>query len=216
MSLAFWRVQENPAPNRPTHPQTVPMSRERMLVVACFPQGLFLRYRMRWVGKCQFSEPAPNTKIVPSATVTSDTTKPMSDHDLIPDGPRSLTKALIRAPHTLYNPRHVHPGPQRDRTPRARGTRRRFQSRIDAEDRIEPNDWMPAAYRRTLIRQISQHAHSRNRRHAARGQLDPRRLTAWPRPTDRSVLNSIARRWPTGRAAPPSRCVSCTNSCSKS
>ncbi|WP_158745952.1 1,2-phenylacetyl-CoA epoxidase subunit PaaA [Acidisphaera sp. L21] len=36
----------------------------------------------------------------------------------------------------------------------------RFQSRIDADDRIEPNDWMPAAYRRTLTRQISQHAHS--------------------------------------------------------
>src|SRR6185437_8425096 len=36
----------------------------------------------------------------------------------------------------------------------------RFQARIDAEDRIEPNDWMPDAYRRTLIRQISQHAHS--------------------------------------------------------
>jgi ring-1,2-phenylacetyl-CoA epoxidase subunit PaaA len=36
----------------------------------------------------------------------------------------------------------------------------RFQTRIDAEDRIEPNDRMPAAYRRTLIRQISQHAHS--------------------------------------------------------
>ena len=36
----------------------------------------------------------------------------------------------------------------------------RFQARIDAEDRIEPNDWMPAAYRRTLVRQISQHAHS--------------------------------------------------------
>ena len=35
-----------------------------------------------------------------------------------------------------------------------------FQARIDAEDRIEPNDWMPAAYRRTLVRQISQHAHS--------------------------------------------------------
>src|SRR5205814_3978260 len=35
-----------------------------------------------------------------------------------------------------------------------------FQARIDAEDRIEPNDWMPAAYRRTLTRQISQHAHS--------------------------------------------------------
>src|SRR6266550_1505678 len=35
-----------------------------------------------------------------------------------------------------------------------------FQARIDAEDRIEPNDWMPAAYRKTLMRQISQHAHS--------------------------------------------------------
>jgi ring-1,2-phenylacetyl-CoA epoxidase subunit PaaA len=35
-----------------------------------------------------------------------------------------------------------------------------FQARIDADDRIEPNDWMPAAYRRTLTRQISQHAHS--------------------------------------------------------
>ena len=36
----------------------------------------------------------------------------------------------------------------------------RFQARIDAEERIEPMDWMPAAYRQTLIRQISQHAHS--------------------------------------------------------
>jgi ring-1,2-phenylacetyl-CoA epoxidase subunit PaaA len=35
-----------------------------------------------------------------------------------------------------------------------------FQARIDAEERIEPNDWMPAAYRKTLVRQISQHAHS--------------------------------------------------------
>jgi ring-1,2-phenylacetyl-CoA epoxidase subunit PaaA len=37
---------------------------------------------------------------------------------------------------------------------------RRFQARIDADEKIEPNDWMPEAYRRTLIRQISQHAHS--------------------------------------------------------
>ena len=36
----------------------------------------------------------------------------------------------------------------------------RFQARIDAEDKIEPNDWMPEGYRRTLTRQISQHAHS--------------------------------------------------------
>ena len=35
-----------------------------------------------------------------------------------------------------------------------------FQARIDAEEKVEPNDWMPDQYRRTLIRQISQHAHS--------------------------------------------------------
>ncbi len=35
-----------------------------------------------------------------------------------------------------------------------------FQQRIDAEEKIEPRDWMPETYRKTLIRQISQHAHS--------------------------------------------------------
>ena len=35
-----------------------------------------------------------------------------------------------------------------------------FQQRVDAEEKIEAKDWMPEAYRRTLIRQISQHAHS--------------------------------------------------------
>ena len=35
-----------------------------------------------------------------------------------------------------------------------------FQTRIDAGDKIEPKDWMPAGYRKTLIRQIGQHAHS--------------------------------------------------------
>lgn len=36
----------------------------------------------------------------------------------------------------------------------------KFQAKIDAEVKIEPKDWMPEAYRKTLIRQISQHAHS--------------------------------------------------------
>ncbi|MEM1322495.1 MAG: 1,2-phenylacetyl-CoA epoxidase subunit PaaA [Bacteroidota bacterium] len=36
----------------------------------------------------------------------------------------------------------------------------KFQATIDAEVKIEPKDWMPDAYRKTLIRQISQHAHS--------------------------------------------------------
>ena len=37
---------------------------------------------------------------------------------------------------------------------------RAFQDRIDADIKIEPKDWMPEGYRKTLIRQISQHAHS--------------------------------------------------------
>jgi len=35
-----------------------------------------------------------------------------------------------------------------------------FQDKIDNDTRIEPKDWMPDKYRQTLIRQISQHAHS--------------------------------------------------------
>jgi ring-1,2-phenylacetyl-CoA epoxidase subunit PaaA len=35
-----------------------------------------------------------------------------------------------------------------------------FQAKVDAEQRIEPKDWMPDRYRQTLIRQMSQHAHS--------------------------------------------------------
>ncbi len=36
----------------------------------------------------------------------------------------------------------------------------KFQEKIDNEIKIEPKDWMPEKYRQTLIRQISQHAHS--------------------------------------------------------
>ncbi|OXE34941.1 MAG: 1,2-phenylacetyl-CoA epoxidase subunit A, partial [Phenylobacterium zucineum] len=35
-----------------------------------------------------------------------------------------------------------------------------FDARIDADGKIEPREWMPEAYRKTLVRQISQHAHS--------------------------------------------------------
>jgi ring-1,2-phenylacetyl-CoA epoxidase subunit PaaA len=35
-----------------------------------------------------------------------------------------------------------------------------FDNKIGAEVRIEPKDWMPEKYRQTLIRQVSQHAHS--------------------------------------------------------
>ena len=38
--------------------------------------------------------------------------------------------------------------------------RAEFDAYVAADKKIEPKDWMPAAYRKTLIRQISQHAHS--------------------------------------------------------
>ncbi|MDO4230765.1 MAG: 1,2-phenylacetyl-CoA epoxidase subunit PaaA [Lautropia sp.] len=37
---------------------------------------------------------------------------------------------------------------------------REFMARIERGDKIEPKEWMPEAYRKTLIRQIGQHAHS--------------------------------------------------------
>jgi len=36
----------------------------------------------------------------------------------------------------------------------------RFDALVASDQRIEPRDWMPEGYRRTLIRQIAQHAHS--------------------------------------------------------
>ena len=36
----------------------------------------------------------------------------------------------------------------------------KFWHKIEAEEKIEPKDWMPDDYRKNLIRQISQHAHS--------------------------------------------------------
>src|SRR4051812_27750211 len=35
-----------------------------------------------------------------------------------------------------------------------------FDATIAADHRIEPRDWMPEGYRKTLVRQIAQHAHS--------------------------------------------------------
>ncbi len=35
-----------------------------------------------------------------------------------------------------------------------------FEEKIEQEIAIEPKDWMPEGYRKTLVRQIGQHAHS--------------------------------------------------------
>ena len=56
----------------------------------------------------------------------------------------------------------------------------RFDALIDADERIEPTDWMPDEYRKTLVRQIAQHAHSEVIGHAAGGQLAHPRPVAAP------------------------------------
>lgn len=53
--------------------------------------------------------------------------------------------------------RHRPDGPD---VPKNSGPERRFFSTLASDQRIEPRDWMPEAYRATLIRQIAQHAHS--------------------------------------------------------
>ena len=53
-----------------------------------------------------------------------------------------------------------------------------FDARIDADGRIEPREWMPEAYRKTLVRQISQHAHSEIVGIDARIELGLQRLLA--------------------------------------
>jgi ring-1,2-phenylacetyl-CoA epoxidase subunit PaaA len=40
------------------------------------------------------------------------------------------------------------------------GDQEQFDALVEADERIEPRDWMPEAYRKTLVRQIAQHAHS--------------------------------------------------------
>ncbi|MGC5411622.1 1,2-phenylacetyl-CoA epoxidase subunit PaaA, partial [Streptomyces sp. DT225] len=35
-----------------------------------------------------------------------------------------------------------------------------FDAAVAADERIEPRDWMPDAYRASLVRQMAQHAHS--------------------------------------------------------
>ena len=44
--------------------------------------------------------------------------------------------------------------------PQVQSAQSRFDAKVSADEKIEPKDWMPDAYRHTLIRQISQHAHS--------------------------------------------------------
>src|SRR3954464_14111767 len=50
--------------------------------------------------------------------------------------------------------------PKAGRSAEEQARQQAFDARIDAGDFIEGKDWMPDHYRKTLVRQISQHAHS--------------------------------------------------------
>ncbi|HYF16875.1 MAG TPA: 1,2-phenylacetyl-CoA epoxidase subunit PaaA, partial [Ramlibacter sp.] len=51
-------------------------------------------------------------------------------------------------------------GPKAVRSAEDHQLEQRFDARIEAGEFVEPKDWMPDHYRKTLVRQISQHAHS--------------------------------------------------------
>jgi ring-1,2-phenylacetyl-CoA epoxidase subunit PaaA len=65
---------------------------------------------------------------------------------------------------TTPTDRAAPPGAATDTTGTAEADEARLRARFDAlvadERRVEPRDWMPDGYRRTLVRQIAQHAHS--------------------------------------------------------
>jgi ring-1,2-phenylacetyl-CoA epoxidase subunit PaaA len=65
--------------------------------------------------------------------------------DQVADAERALAEAAARG---------------RDGAPETGEEQAYFDEIVAAEQKIEPRDWMPAAYRKTLIRQIAQHAHS--------------------------------------------------------
>jgi ring-1,2-phenylacetyl-CoA epoxidase subunit PaaA len=65
-----------------------------------------------------------------------------------------------QAMDTMAREAAASPGLRPAPTPDEQRLQARFDERIDAGEFIEAKDWMPADYRRTLVRQISQHAHS--------------------------------------------------------
>ena len=96
-----------------------------------------------------------------------------------PDGARagaaSVMRRTLAARTTVRSALTATPGcatsVPTDRSVLSRGSRARrdaadpgeqaeFQARVDSDGRIEPRDWMPEGYRKTLVRQIAQHAHS--------------------------------------------------------
>ncbi len=83
----------------------------------------------------------------------------MYGNDFVPDDPagQSLLDQVADAERAL---REAAASGRRPGAPTDEEALGYFDSVIDAEQKVEPRDWMPEAYRKTLIRQIAQHAHS--------------------------------------------------------
>ena len=64
------------------------------------------------------------------------------------------------APVAAAGPREIKPVLTPEQQQAMDRAQSQFDRVIDADGKIEPKDWMPEAYRKTLVRQISQHAHS--------------------------------------------------------
>ncbi|MFY0645053.1 MAG: 1,2-phenylacetyl-CoA epoxidase subunit A [Bacteroidia bacterium] len=60
----------------------------------------------------------------------------------------------------MYGNAYIDPNEKLDSQEESQELLDQFEARIQAGEKIEPNDWMPALYRKQLIRMIEQHAHS--------------------------------------------------------
>src|SRR3954453_1762688 len=99
---------------------------------------------------------APSRRIVSPVAAVTDCLRwlcgPPSWGRLLPTG-RSVNDRERHRPGSRMS------APTLDRTDEPE-LQRQFEATIAADHRIEPRDWMPEGYRKTLIRQIAQHAHS--------------------------------------------------------
>jgi ring-1,2-phenylacetyl-CoA epoxidase subunit PaaA len=73
---------------------------------------------------------------------------------------RSIYRILRTEEPVMYTVDYAKPRDARAAPIEDAGRLAAFEARVAADDFIEPKDWMPETYRKTLIRQISQHAHS--------------------------------------------------------
>src|SRR3954466_15574257 len=120
----------------------------------CRPPRLPGRLHRRSPGDHRPSGPVPDLRVPSPRTIFREAhCRPMRRSPAKRSGKRGARDS--RAMYTQALNTGEAAGPAED--PARMG---RFQARIDNEQKIEPNDWMPEAYRRLLVRQISQHAHS--------------------------------------------------------